>query len=175
MRRCKKGTMSKGEMARWEMEIWLYCFKFLVCLFVVFCFVFFKKKLNVLALSVWFAVVALVYLELSTRAGSAPTCAYGQAGCRPSSLADLFDRVIQQSSRMHSVSSDLHSEFVSSDPRHPSPSITARLPFTHQKVTPFVGYFHHFAVVFAGAILLSQQKSHGETEVPHVRHTNARG
>lgn len=119
--------------------------------------------------------MALVYLELSTRAGSAPICAYGQAGCRPSSLADLFDRVIQQSSRMHSVSSDLHSEFVSSDPRHPSPSITAPLPFTHQKVTPSVGYFHRFAVVFAGAILLSQQKSHRETEVPHVQHSNARG
>lgn len=63
--------------------------------------------------SVWFAVFTLVNLELS-RVGTAPICAYGQAECHVSSLADLFDRVIQQSSRMHGISSDLHSEFVSS-------------------------------------------------------------
>lgn len=61
-----------------------------------------------------FAVLTLVYLELSLRVGTAPICAYGQAGCHVPSLADLFDRVIQQSSRMHGISSDLHSEFVSS-------------------------------------------------------------
>lgn len=37
---------------------------------------------------------------------------YGQAGCPLPLLADLFDRVIQQSSRMHGVSSDLHLELV---------------------------------------------------------------
>ncbi|XP_062245713.1 prolactin-like [Platichthys flesus] len=60
---------------------------------------------------VWFTVLTLVYLERSMRAGSAPICAYGQAGCLLPSLADLFDRVIQHSSRMHGISSDLHSEF----------------------------------------------------------------
>ncbi|XP_051808051.1 LOW QUALITY PROTEIN: prolactin-like [Acanthochromis polyacanthus] len=43
--------------------------------------------------------------------GTVPTCGYGQAGCQVPSLADLFDRVIQQSSRMHGISSDLHSQF----------------------------------------------------------------
>ncbi|XP_053175857.1 prolactin-like [Scomber japonicus] len=60
---------------------------------------------------VWFAVLSLVHLELYMRVGSAPICAYGQTGCHVPSLADLFDRVIQQSSRMHGISSDLHSEF----------------------------------------------------------------
>ncbi|KAG7521848.1 prolactin-like [Solea senegalensis] len=58
----------------------------------------------------WFAVLTLLYLDLSMRVGTAPVCAYGQAGCHVPALADLFDRVIQQSSRMHGVSSDLHSE-----------------------------------------------------------------
>ncbi|XP_058502122.1 prolactin-like isoform X2 [Solea solea] len=58
----------------------------------------------------WFAVLTLLYLDLSMRVATAPVCAYGQAGCHVPSLADLFDRVIQQSSRMHGVSSDLHSE-----------------------------------------------------------------
>lgn len=63
--------------------------------------------------SVWFAVLTLVCLEFSMRGGSAPICVYGQAGCHLPSLANLFDRVLQQSSRMHGISSDLHSEFVS--------------------------------------------------------------
>lgn len=63
--------------------------------------------------SVWFAALMLVYLELSIRVGTAPLCPYGQAGCHVPTLADLFDRVIQQSSRMHGISSDLHAEFVS--------------------------------------------------------------
>ncbi|XP_068458525.1 prolactin-like [Clinocottus analis] len=58
-----------------------------------------------------FAVLTLVYLELSTRVVAAPMCAYGQTGCRAPSLVDLFDRVIQQSARMHYISTDLHSEF----------------------------------------------------------------
>ncbi|KAM9753269.1 prolactin-like [Menidia menidia] len=46
------------------------------------------------------------------RVGTAPICSSdGQAGCHVPPLADLFDRVIQQSSRMHGISSDLHSEF----------------------------------------------------------------
>lgn len=75
-------------------------------------FVFFND-LKFFSPSVLFAVLTLVYLELSMRVVSAPICSYGQAGCHVPSLADLFERVIQQSSRMHSVSSDLHSEFVS--------------------------------------------------------------
>ncbi|XP_020501529.1 prolactin-like [Labrus bergylta] len=58
-----------------------------------------------------FAVLILVYLELSMRAGTSPVCPSGQAGCHVPSLADLFNRVIQQSSRVHAISSDLHSEF----------------------------------------------------------------
>ncbi|XP_068168737.1 prolactin-like [Antennarius striatus] len=57
------------------------------------------------------SALTLVYLELSMRVGTAPICAYGQAGCHTLSLADLFDRVIQQSSRMQGISRDLHSEF----------------------------------------------------------------
>ncbi|XP_077425057.1 prolactin-like [Vanacampus margaritifer] len=37
-------------------------------------------------------------------------CAYGQAGCPLPTLADLFERVMQQSSRMHGISSDLQSQ-----------------------------------------------------------------
>ncbi|XP_059191862.1 prolactin-like [Centropristis striata] len=58
-----------------------------------------------------FAVLILVYLELSMRVITAPICAYEQAQCHVPSLADLFERLIQQSSRMHGISSDLHSEF----------------------------------------------------------------
>ncbi|XP_068580267.1 prolactin-like [Cebidichthys violaceus] len=61
--------------------------------------------------SVLFAVLTLVYLELSMRVVAAPICAYGQTGCHVPLLFDLFERVIQQSSRMHGISSDLHSEF----------------------------------------------------------------
>ncbi|XP_054475576.1 prolactin-like [Anoplopoma fimbria] len=60
---------------------------------------------------VLFAVLTLVYLERSMKVVAAPICAYGQTGCHVLSLVDLFDRVIQQSSRMHGISSDLHSEF----------------------------------------------------------------
>ncbi|XP_049429248.1 prolactin-like [Epinephelus fuscoguttatus] len=60
---------------------------------------------------VWLAVLSLAYLELSMTVVTAPICAYGQARCHVPSLADLFDRVIQQSSRMHGISSDLHSEY----------------------------------------------------------------
>uniref|UniRef100_A0A671YKN4 Prolactin 2 n=2 Tax=Sparus aurata TaxID=8175 RepID=A0A671YKN4_SPAAU len=56
-------------------------------------------------------VFFFIHSLLSTRVGTAPICSYGQAGCHTPSLADIFDRVIQQSSRMHGISSDLHSEF----------------------------------------------------------------
>ncbi|KAK7879594.1 hypothetical protein WMY93_033697 [Mugilogobius chulae] len=39
-----------------------------------------------------------------------PLCA-GAPGCPVMSLANLFDRVIQHSARMHGISSDLHQEF----------------------------------------------------------------
>ncbi|XP_008274359.1 prolactin-like [Stegastes partitus] len=60
---------------------------------------------------VWFVVLILAYINLSMRVGTAPICGYGQDGCQVLSLADIFDRVIQQSSRMHGISSDLHSQF----------------------------------------------------------------
>ncbi|XP_045578518.1 prolactin isoform X1 [Salmo salar] len=62
---------------------------------------------------VWALLLVLVCVELcgSGRASAAPICVHGQAGCHFLSLADLFDRVIQHSARMHSISSDLHSEF----------------------------------------------------------------
>lgn len=136
--------------------------------------------------SVWFAVLTLVYLELSTRVGTAPICAYGQAGCRLPSLADLFDRVIQQSSRMHGISSDLHSEFVSPFfffffKLWPRSSITIHHTLTsiHSlSVTLWVSYFQALislcVSVFTGAIFVSQQEPRRKTEVPHIWHTNTR-
>ncbi|XP_034019110.1 prolactin 2 [Thalassophryne amazonica] len=53
--------------------------------------------------------VSLVCLLLGG-AGAAPACTDERAGCHFLSLADLFDRVIQHSARMHGISSDLHSE-----------------------------------------------------------------
>ncbi|XP_047452763.1 prolactin-like [Mugil cephalus] len=60
---------------------------------------------------VWLAVLVLLYLDFSKRVATVPICSFGQAECSVPSLADLFERVIQQSSRMHGISSDLHSEF----------------------------------------------------------------
>ncbi|KAM4711844.1 prolactin 2 [Anableps anableps] len=42
---------------------------------------------------------------------AASICTNGQTGCHFLSLANLFDRVIQHSARMHGISNDLHSEF----------------------------------------------------------------
>ncbi|MBN3298406.1 PRL protein, partial [Amia calva] len=56
-------------------------------------------------------VLVLICLDLQLEVSSAPICAHGHTGCHSLSVSDLFDRVIQHSSRMHSLSSDLHSEF----------------------------------------------------------------
>ncbi|XP_055046808.1 prolactin 2 [Misgurnus anguillicaudatus] len=57
-------------------------------------------------------LVALLCLDPHGHGGfSAPICMHGPTGCHVPSLADLFDRVIQHSARMHSLSNDLHSEF----------------------------------------------------------------
>ncbi|KAM4618203.1 prolactin-like [Polymixia lowei] len=61
--------------------------------------------------NVWLALFALVYLDFPIIVGTVPICSHGQTGCHVPSLAELFDRVIQQSSRLHGISSDLHSEF----------------------------------------------------------------
>uniref|UniRef100_A0A4W5MWZ4 Uncharacterized protein n=1 Tax=Hucho hucho TaxID=62062 RepID=A0A4W5MWZ4_9TELE len=58
--------------------------------------------------SVWVVFLARVYVD--HKAGCGPICAHRQAGCYALSLADLFDRVIQQSARMHGISSNLPSE-----------------------------------------------------------------
>lgn len=66
-------------------------------------------ELNVVPLPVWMAALVLVCLGVDTF----PVCSYSQAGYPLPLLADVFDRVIQQSSKMHAASSDLHSEYVS--------------------------------------------------------------
>lgn len=60
-------------------------------------------------------VVLLCLLLFSWPASveAAPNCMNDQAGCSIPALANLFDRVIQHSSRMHSITNDLHSDFVS--------------------------------------------------------------
>ncbi|XP_046890532.1 prolactin-like [Hypomesus transpacificus] len=60
---------------------------------------------------VWFAILAIVCSEVPLRAGSAPVCAQNGAVCHSLPLADLLDRVIQQSARVQGISNDLHSEF----------------------------------------------------------------
>lgn len=62
---------------------------------------------------VFFILVALMCLDLHPPVCSAPICANGRVGCHILSLSDLFDRVIQYSARVHSLSSNLHSDFVS--------------------------------------------------------------
>ncbi|KAI5620689.1 prolactin 2 precursor, partial [Silurus asotus] len=61
-----------------------------------------------LLLSVVVLLVAFLCLDLCSCVSTVPLCAYGHTGCQLLSLADLFDRVIQHSSRMHGLSSDLH-------------------------------------------------------------------
>ncbi|XP_040005781.1 prolactin-like isoform X2 [Xiphias gladius] len=64
---------------------------------------------NIRSVSVAWAVLVLCSRLSST--GAAPICTNGQAGCHVLSLANLFDRVIQHSARMHGISNDLHSKF----------------------------------------------------------------
>ncbi|XP_061618762.1 prolactin-like [Phyllopteryx taeniolatus] len=61
--------------------------------------------------SVWLLLAGLTSGGGPATVTAALICANGQAGCRVLSLAKLFDRVIQHSARMHSISDDLHSEF----------------------------------------------------------------
>uniref|UniRef100_A0A674F7D8 Prolactin 2 n=1 Tax=Salmo trutta TaxID=8032 RepID=A0A674F7D8_SALTR len=63
-------------------------------------------------------VCLMSYMTLG-RGNTASICAHIQAGFHFLSLADLFDGVIQHSARMHSISSDLHSEFVRNPPVSP--------------------------------------------------------
>ncbi|XP_048872986.1 prolactin 2 [Brienomyrus brachyistius] len=53
----------------------------------------------------------LMFLDVQIIVGSTPICVHGHTGCQALSLADLFDRVIQHSARVHGLSSDLHSDF----------------------------------------------------------------
>lgn len=69
-------------------------------------------ELNVVPLPVWIAALFLACLEHCIWVDAFPVCSYSQAGCPLPLLADVFDRVIQQSSKMHATSSDLHSEYV---------------------------------------------------------------
>ena len=62
----------------------------------------------------WLGILCLVMQNAPVdRVSAAPICDNGQASCQVLSLADLFDRVIQHSARMHGISNDLHSQFVS--------------------------------------------------------------
>ncbi|XP_051912197.1 prolactin 2 isoform X2 [Hippocampus zosterae] len=61
--------------------------------------------------SVWMLLVSITLGSRPAIVAAAPVCGNGQARCRVLSLADLFDRVIQHSARMHGISNDLHSEF----------------------------------------------------------------
>ncbi|XP_069012516.1 prolactin-like isoform X4 [Embiotoca jacksoni] len=60
---------------------------------------------------VWVVLVFLMFCRRLTSVDAAPHCINAQAGCHGLSLANLFDRVIQHSARMHGISNDLHSEF----------------------------------------------------------------
>ncbi|XP_013870030.1 prolactin 2 [Austrofundulus limnaeus] len=59
--------------------------------------------------AVWVGMVVLCSKLSCMKAAS--ICSNAQAGCHFLSLANLFDRVIQHSARMHGISNDLHSEF----------------------------------------------------------------
>lgn len=116
-------------------------------------------ELNVVPLPVWMAALVLACLDHCIRVDTFPVCSYSQAGCALPPLADVFDRVIQQSSKMHATSSDLHSEYVSWR------SSLSQLPFCHASVSIR-------ARVSAGAAFSSQQEHHWETQVPFLRHSN---
>lgn len=56
------------------------------------------------------AVLALLWLLV---------CAPRDVGCHPLTVADLFDRVIRHSGRIHSLSTALYAELVSAGPAPP--------------------------------------------------------
>ncbi|XP_072530152.1 prolactin-like [Salminus brasiliensis] len=60
------------------------------------------------------SLLAMLCVSAAVRVAPAPLCPHGQPACLAISLADLFDRVIQHSSRVQGLSSDLHSEFEQS-------------------------------------------------------------
>lgn len=62
---------------------------------------------------VWLLLVYLLSCSRLTDVRAASICTNAHAGCHVLSLANLFDRVIQHSTRMHSITNDLHSQFVS--------------------------------------------------------------
>ncbi|XP_056224247.1 prolactin 2 [Seriola aureovittata] len=66
---------------------------------------------SIMMSAVWVVLVCAVLCRRLTGIGAAPICTNAQAGCHTLSLANLFDRVIQHSARMHGISNDLHSEF----------------------------------------------------------------
>uniref|UniRef100_A0A8C6TVD2 Uncharacterized protein n=1 Tax=Neogobius melanostomus TaxID=47308 RepID=A0A8C6TVD2_9GOBI len=73
---------------------------------------------------------AIIILEYTS-----PICLYGESECHVPTVADLFDRIIQQSSRMFSISTDLHSEIVRAHfPRRNT--IGRQKCHTHWIVTP---------------------------------------
>lgn len=62
---------------------------------------------------VWLLLVSVLFCSRLTSVRAVSVCTNAHAGCHVLSLANLFDRVIQHSTRMHSITNDLHSEFVS--------------------------------------------------------------
>uniref|UniRef100_A0A3Q3GZ96 Prolactin 2 n=1 Tax=Kryptolebias marmoratus TaxID=37003 RepID=A0A3Q3GZ96_KRYMA len=64
-----------------------------------------------LVCAVWVGMVCLVFCSRLSGMKAASICGNAQAECHFLSLANLFDRVIQHSARMHGISNDLHSEF----------------------------------------------------------------
>uniref|UniRef100_H3DR80 Prolactin n=2 Tax=Tetraodon nigroviridis TaxID=99883 RepID=H3DR80_TETNG len=60
---------------------------------------------------VWLLLVYLLFCSRLPSVKAASICTSTNAGCHVLSLANLFDRVIQHSTRMHSITNDLHSEF----------------------------------------------------------------
>lgn len=89
------------------MVLWLFLIFQSLLIFLIFLFLWHFLVSPVL--------LVLIYLALCSRLSSmraASSCTNGQTGCHFLSLANLFDRVIQHSAKMHGISNDLHSEFV---------------------------------------------------------------
>ncbi|XP_056877803.1 prolactin 2 isoform X2 [Takifugu flavidus] len=60
---------------------------------------------------VWLLLVSVLFCSRLAGVRAVSICTNAHAGCHVLSLANLFDRVIQHSTRMHSITNDLHSEF----------------------------------------------------------------